>query len=221
MYSEYNDYELVAMAREGSEEAINIIYQKYKPIIVSKSKHSIVLASHHGIEISDIMQEGYIGLEEAIKSFSEADNTSFYTFAVLCINRQIINYLRKLNCTKDKVLNDAVVIDETLEKTMKDGFDTEFSFMSNEIMEDIENNLTEFERDVFKYRVEGYSFEEIANTLNDSVSAAGESGKIHFSPVGASNVIFGGGSGSNDEVTEYITVKTGIFAYRHKACSIC
>ena len=168
---QYNDYELISLAREGNEDAINIIYQKYKPIIVSKSKHSIVLANHHGIEISDIMQEGYIGLEEAIKSFSESDNTSFYTFAVLCINRQIINYLRKLNCTKDKVLNDAVVIDETLEKTMKDGFDTEFSFMSNEIMEDIENNLTKFEREVFNYRLDGYSFEEIANTLNRDIKS--------------------------------------------------
>lgn len=63
------------------------------------------------------------------------------------------------------------------------------------------------------------SSEEIANTLNDSVSAAGESGKIHFSPVGASNVIFGGGSQSDEgnnesegEITEYITAKTGIFA---------
>lgn len=168
---DYNDYELICLAREGNEDAINIIYQKYKPIIVSKSKHSIVLASHHGIEISDIMQEGYIGLEEAIKSFSESDNTSFYTFAVLCINRQIINYLRKLNCTKDKVLNDAVVIDETLEKSIKDTSDTEFSFISSEIMEDIENNLTEFERDVFKYRVEGYSFEEIANILNRDIKS--------------------------------------------------
>ena len=168
---DYNDYELICLAREGNEDAINIIYQKYKPIIVSKSKDSIVLASHHGIEISDIMQEGYIGLEEAIKSFSESDNTSFYTFAVLCINRQIINYLRKLNCTKDKVLNDAVVIDETLEKSIKDTSDTEFSFISSEIMEDIENNLTEFERDVFKYRVEGYSFEEIANILNRDIKS--------------------------------------------------
>lgn len=168
---DYNDYELICLAREGNEDAINIIYQKYKPIIVSKSKDSIVLASHHGIEISDIMQEGYIGLEEAIKSFSESDNTSFYTFAVLCINRQIINYLRKLNCTKDKVLNDAVVIDETLEKSIKDNSDTEFSFISSEIMEDIENNLTEFERYVFKYRVEGYSFEEIANILNRDIKS--------------------------------------------------
>ena len=26
---EYNDYELICLAREGNEDAINIIYQKY------------------------------------------------------------------------------------------------------------------------------------------------------------------------------------------------
>ena len=171
MVEEYNDYELVALAKEGNEDAVNLLYQKYRPLIVSKSSDAIMLATHHGIEISDIMQEGFIGFDEAIKNFNEDDNTSFYTFAMLCVNRQIINYLRKLNCTKDKVLNDAVVIDETLEKTIKDNTDTEFSFISSEIMEDIENNLTEFEWDVFKYKVDGYSFEEIANILNRDIKS--------------------------------------------------
>ncbi len=172
---EYNDYELVSLAREGNEDAINIIYNKYKPIIVSKSKDMIVLASHHGIEISDIMQEGYIGLEEAIKGFSESDNTSFYTFAVLCINRQIINYMRKTTGGKDKILNDAIAIDENVEKTMRDDFDTEFSLMYQEyekdMMSEIEKNLTEFENNVFKLKVEGYTFEEIANTLDRDIKS--------------------------------------------------
>ena len=168
---EYNDYELVSLAREGNEEAINIIYQKYKPIIVCKSKDAIVTATHHGIEISDIMQEGFIGLEEAINGFSENDNTSFYTFAVLCINRQIINYLRTTTRGKNRLLNDAVMIDEKLEKTIGDGFDTEFSFISQDIIKEIKDNLTEFEFKVFSMKLDGYSFEEIANTLNKDIKS--------------------------------------------------
>jgi len=172
---EYNDYELVCLAREGNEDAINIIYNKYKPIIVSKSKDMIVLASHHGIEISDIMQEGYIGLEEAIKSYSESDNTSFYTFAMLCINRQIFTYLKKTTGGKDKILNDAITIDENVEKTMRDNLDIEFSFMfqeyKNDIVKEIEEKLTEFEYNVFKLKLEGYTFEEITNTLNKDIKS--------------------------------------------------
>ena len=172
---EYNDYELISLAKEGNEDAINIIYQKYKPIIVSKSKEAIVRASHHGIEISDIMQEGYIGLDEAINDFSETDNASFYTFAVLCINRQIINYLRKTTGGKDKILNEAVAIDEYVEKSLKDDFDAEFSLIFKEyekkIIKQIEISLTDFEKEVFKLRIDGYNFDEIANTLNKDIKS--------------------------------------------------
>ena len=175
MLEEYNDYELVSLAREGNEEAIDIIYQKYKPIIVGKSTDAIVNASHHGIEISDIMQEGFIGLEEAINAFSESDNASFYTFAVLCINRKIINYLRKTTRGRDRILNDAVMIDEYVEKNFKDDFDTEFSFILQErkekIFDEIEKRFTEFENSVFKLKFDGYNFEEIANILNKDVKS--------------------------------------------------
>ncbi|MBQ2873372.1 MAG: sigma-70 family RNA polymerase sigma factor [Bacilli bacterium] len=172
---QYNDYELVCLAREGNEDAVNLIYQKYKPIIVKKSEEAIIRASHHGIEISDIMQEAYLGLDEAINAFREDDNASFYTFAMLCVNRQIINYLRKITGGRDKVLNDAVTIDDYLEKSIKDDFDTEVSFISQEserdIMEELINNLTNFEKEVLKAKIDGYSFEEIANTLNKDVKS--------------------------------------------------
>ena len=168
---QYNDYELVSLARDGNEEAINLIYHKYKPIIVCKSKDAIVYATHHGIEINDIMQEGFIGLEEAINGFSEKDNTSFYTFAVLCINRQIINYLRRTTRGKNRILNEAVAIDDIVEKNVKDSANTEFSFISKDIIEEIKDNLTDFEYRVFKLKYDGYNFEEIANILNKDVKS--------------------------------------------------
>ena len=67
---EYNDYEAVSLAQEGNEDAISLLYQKYKPIIIKKSKNAIMYAPHHGIEISDIMQEAYIGLDEAIRNYN-------------------------------------------------------------------------------------------------------------------------------------------------------
>lgn len=172
---EYNDYELVALAKQGNEDAVNIIYQKYKPIIVKKSEDAIVRASHHGIEISDIMQEGFIGLEEAIINFNENDSASFYTFAVLCINRQIINFLRKTTGGRDKILNDAVIIDDYVEKNIRDHYDTEFSFIYKEyeknITDELVKSLTEFEKEVFELKMKEYTFEEIANTLNKDLKS--------------------------------------------------
>lgn len=172
---EHNDYELVFLAQEGNEDAINLIYQKYKPIIIKKSKNAIVFASHHGIEINDIMQEGFIGLDEAIRDFSQDTEATFYTFANLCIDRQIANYLKKMTSGKDRILNDAITINDSLEKTMRDDTDIEkyFIFRDNneEITANIRQKLTNFEKKVFDLRLKGYSFEEIANILNKDMKA--------------------------------------------------
>ena len=170
-----NDYELVFLAQEGNEDAINLIYQKYKPIVVKKSKNAILFASHHGIDINDIMQEAFIGLDEAIKNFSQDTKATFYTFATLCIDRQILNYLRKITSGKDRVLNEAVSINEYLEKTVDDGTDIE-SYMllkdsDNQITNNIRKMLTDFEKNAFDMRLQGYSFEEIAKALNKDIKS--------------------------------------------------
>ena len=174
--SELNDYELVLLAQEeNNEDAINLIYQKYKPIIIKKSKNAIMLVSHHGIEINDIMQEGFIGLDEAIKKFSQDDSASFYTFANLCIDRKIFNCVRKVTGGKDRILNDAVAIDDILDRVGSDNTDIELSFISrdneNNIIESIRELLTDFEREVFDMKLKGYSFDEIAIFLNKDLKS--------------------------------------------------
>ena len=169
------DYELVYLAQDGNEDAINIIYDKYKPIIIKKSKNAIVFVTHHGIEINDIMQEGYIGLEEAIRNFSQDNEATFYTFANLCIDRQILNFLRKINGNKDRILNDAIMLDDSLEKTLKDNYNIEENLLgkdnNDQITKKIRNNLTEFEKNVFDLRIKGYSFEEISKNLNKDLKS--------------------------------------------------
>ena len=87
-------------------------------------------------------------------------------------SKRIDSLLREF---KRRHVHIAVAIDEYVEKSIKDDFDTEFSFIYKEteknIMEEIKNNLTEFEKDVFKYKIDGYSFEEIANTLNKDLKS--------------------------------------------------
>ena len=146
-----NDYELVCLAQEGNEDAINLIYQKYKPIIIKKSQNAIVFATHHGIDINDIMQEGFMGLDEAIKNFSQDTEATFYTFAMLCVDRQILNYLRKMTGGRDRALNEAISINDILEKTIDDGTNLELSFLGRDndlnMAREIRKILTDFERD--------------------------------------------------------------------------
>lgn len=165
-----NDYELIHSAQEGNEDAINYIYKKYKPIIIKKSNNAIIKATNLGIEINDIMQECYIALKEAIDSFKEQDETTFYTFANLCIDRQILSYIKRLKAGKGRILNEAIFIDENLENILTTSIDTEDEMIINEqeenIIERIMQELSQSEIEVFKLKLKGYSYEEISKKLN-------------------------------------------------------
>ena len=172
---QHNDYELVYLAQDGNEDAVNLIYQKYTPIIIKKSKDAILKATHHGIEISDIMQEAYIGLDEAIKNYVHNNDASFKTFALLCIDRQILNYLRKVRIERNNSLNNAVTIDDTLVNVISDKTNIEKSLILTEqlklLAKDVKPFLTDTEGKVFDLILKNYSFEDIAIMLNKDIKA--------------------------------------------------
>jgi len=90
-YKDYNDYELINYIRENSEEANEILFEKYKPMIVNLATKMVNYSPNLGLEINDLIQEGMLGLNTAINSFDENDETSFYTYAKTCIERKIIS----------------------------------------------------------------------------------------------------------------------------------
>ena len=167
---EYNDFELVSLIRENNEEAREILYNKYKPIIVKKSTDQIYKLGSYGMEINDLIQEGYIGLDNAINCFNEKENTSFYTFALLCIDRQIITYIKKNTNNKTMILNDAINLDDGKEYLFRDNTDIEGSFINKEDAKEFINlicdSLSDIEKKVFSLKLEGYDIGEIANLLN-------------------------------------------------------
>ena len=167
---EYNDFELVSLIRENNEEAREILYNKYKPIIVKKSTDQIYKLGSYGMEINDLIQEGYIGLDNAINCFNEKENTSFYTFALLCIDRQIITYIKKNTNNKAMILNDAINLDDGKEYLFRDNTDIEGSFINKEDAKEFINlicdSLSDIEKKVFSLKLEGYDIGEIANLLN-------------------------------------------------------
>lgn len=166
----YNDFELVSLIRENNEEAREILYNKYKPIIVKKSTDQIYKLGSYGMEINDLIQEGYIGLDNAINCFNEKENTSFYTFALLCIDRQIITCIKKNTNNKAMVLNDAINLDDGKEYLFRDNTDIEGSFINKEDAKEFINlicdSLSDIEKKVFSLKLEGYDIGEIANLLN-------------------------------------------------------
>lgn len=117
MYKDQNDYELLYLVSENNEEANEMFYKKYKPIIEIKANKMYPAIKNKGYELNDLIQEGMIGLSQALKDYKEQKNVTFSTFANLCINRQMLTFIRNINRQKHKILNDSISIDSSYDKT--------------------------------------------------------------------------------------------------------
>ena len=96
-YKEYNDYELLYMVNENDENAYNLLYEKYKPLVVNFAKKYTSVYQNYGIDFNDFLLEGYIGLDVSINKFKEYDDHKFNGLVCTCINRQMQNLVKQWN----------------------------------------------------------------------------------------------------------------------------
>src|SRR4026207_689324 len=87
---ELEDLQLVLKARNGSEAALGELMRRYHGFVRLKAS-SYFLA---GGDADDLVQEGMIGLYKAIRDFRSDKETSFRSFAELCVTRQIITAIK-------------------------------------------------------------------------------------------------------------------------------
>lgn len=177
-YPDWNDYELVSLAQEHNEDAINMLHEKYQPLIHKKSRKFFKYLQNKGIELSDLIQECTIGFEEAIQKFNPDDDVSFYTFANVCMDRQLMSELTRQNRAKYKFLNEAIpleTIDEENDNNLIDFIqdntnNPELGLLSNEefkeLYSQISKVLTALEECVFKLKLQGFGYKEIADILD-------------------------------------------------------
>ena len=106
-YELMQDEEIINKIKAGDKSALNYLMEKYKELVNMKvSKYYII-----GAEKEDIVQEGMIGLYKAIKSLcSEDKNTSFKSFANMCIERQLITAIKTSNRQKHMPLKFILII---------------------------------------------------------------------------------------------------------------
>lgn len=85
-----NNSELLPLAKNGDEEAMNKLIEMNLPLVSSLSKKFL----NRGYEYEDIFQIGCIGLVKAIKNFDDSFNVKFSTYAVPMIVGEIKRFLR-------------------------------------------------------------------------------------------------------------------------------
>ena len=181
-----NDYELLYLISENNEDAKELFYKKYKPIIELKAKKFTKYVESKGYDYNDLIQEGMIGLSKAIKDFSEQKDVKFTTFANICIERQILTFMRNISAGRHKVLNESLSFDTTtnsyglpLINLLDDkNVNPETTFIESEEKESLYNDivsiLNEKEIEVFDLRTKGFSYKEISGLLNISEKSVGK-----------------------------------------------
>ena len=178
MYDNLNDYELVSQAQELNEDAINILNEKYRPLIQKKCRKYIKYLKNKGLELEDLYQECILAFNDAITNFNELDDVSFYTFQNLCIDRKLVSELVKHNREKNKILNEAVPLEiyekgkeVNLEDLIQDNKpNPELGIVQEEdlnlLIDNVLSELTDLEEFVFKLKIEGFNYKEISDILD-------------------------------------------------------
>lgn len=173
-YETYHDEQLIKEIRSGNQEATEYLVKKYYPLVI-KSTRTLFLI---GADDEDLTQEGLIGLFKAIQSYDDNNTASFYTYAQLCIKRQIYSAIKASNREKHSPLNSYISfyssaneydiqLIENLEADNKTN--PEHVILDQENATSIErllsSRLSKMEQTVLPLYLDGLSYNDIAKKL--------------------------------------------------------
>ena len=175
---ELEDLQLVMKARNGSQAALDALMRRYTGFVRLKAS-SYFLA---GGESDDLIQEGMIGLYKAVRDFRADKETSFRSFAELCVTRQIITAIKTATRYKHSPLNTYVSFSHTpaghesdSECTLGDALpgpsvnDPSVCVISTEELQSLVgtlgSGLSSLEADALRCYLEGLSYEQMADEL--------------------------------------------------------
>ncbi len=150
LFQGHNDLELLYLIREGNQDALDIMFNKYKYFINKKIRDFNINAK----SVEDFFQEGLITLNEAIRKYDESYNKTFFKFFELFLVRRFSTLLAKetrqyeiVEKFKNKVLlDDQIVVREDTVTYVAENILDNFSSLEKEIytLYFIENRTTDY-----------------------------------------------------------------------------
>jgi RNA polymerase sporulation-specific sigma factor len=174
---ESDDIRMVIRARNGDSAALDALIRRYTGFVRLKASSYFIA----GGESDDLIQEGLIGLYKAVRDFRTDKDTSFRSFAELCITRQIITAIKAATRFKHQPLNGYVSFSQTPagqedgDCTLGDAIpgpavnDPSICVISTEELQSLVfslgTGLSPLEHDALRLYMEGNSYEEMAEGL--------------------------------------------------------
>ena len=165
---------LVNLTREKSDSAFEMLSDYYYPVITAMYQE--VSNGKNFISHDEAMQAGKIGLYNAVCYYRDDRNMTFNNFAKLCIRREINAWQRRE--IRYSYIDDRQIV--SLDRIVRDGDEISYmetveskdpgpedrvreSELSREIFDRVPGDSVEGR--ILKYRLEGYSYQEISDLL--------------------------------------------------------
>ncbi len=153
----YNDFELLYLTKENSDEALDILFKKYGIFINVKIKEMHISSMYY----EEFLEEGFIMLNRAIKFFNEENANTFYTYFSVLLKRKFIDIIRKIKRQSN------IICYETMDEYLIDETTIAPMFVYEE-----PTNLTRLEKLVFEKKFQqNLEYFEIAKDLGKSTKA--------------------------------------------------
>ena len=178
------DEQLISRLRGGEKPIMDFLMEKYKGVVRQKAKAMYLW----GGENDDLIQEGMIGLFKAVEDYEPDAGASFYSFAELCISRQMYTAIKASQRKKHLPLNsyvslytsgkredgkEALPLAETIEAGAESNpeellLNTEYA---NAFEEELKDQLSKLENRVLYLHLMGMDYLKIAEVMDKSPKA--------------------------------------------------
>lgn len=171
IYSNLTDNELLSMADSGDKIAEDQLALRYTRLVKICSRPYFLV----GGDGEDLIQEGMLGLLSAIREFDISMNTTFKTYAEVCVKRRIYSAIKGASRKKHEPLNDMVSFEDVLSDESNSSAvsygeayrrSPEEQVLAREsvgeIIQTYSRCLSKFEVEILNFYLSGLSYSEIA-----------------------------------------------------------
>jgi RNA polymerase sporulation-specific sigma factor len=156
-----HDEEVVHLAKSRVPGAAECLIGRYRRLVEVKARTYYVI----GADRDDIVQEGLIGLFEAIRDYRDDRRARFRPFAELCVTRQMISAVKASRRQKHELLNDSLSLNLTDPSLVApDRRDADIFWQLN-IYESATEVLSGLEKQVLGSYLDGRTYREMSEAL--------------------------------------------------------
>ncbi len=176
---EPEDAELCLRSKKGDGSAAEVLVKRYSRLVKTCARPYFLM----GADSEDLMQEGMLGLMQAIRDFDEKKGAPFSAYARLCVTRKVYSAVRSASAHKHEPLNHSVSFDRSFFEDLAQPNGSSAASVGDpeslgigieerkEMVNRLYKLLSGLEAKVLSLYLEGYSYEEMSRKLGKPVKS--------------------------------------------------